>query len=98
MNRKRIRVVVTQQDIDTSQWANSKHCPIAQALRRQGFRFVEVTGEFACVGQTEIASWDYEMSAKASAFVDLFDRLGRKHVQPAVFVLRPFESTVNHWK
>jgi hypothetical protein len=84
---KRIRVTVTQKDIDKGQRLTADTCPLARALHRRGF-----SGATVCWGRWFLAWEDTDtlsrgglLSVAAVRFVTAFDR--QAPVKPATFLL-----------
>ena len=91
---KRMRITVTEEDIERAKWqiASSEYfrvttCPIAQALRRRGFSKVKVYGRQAEVvepNDPRLKCWN--LSEGAVNFIELFDDF-QDRVGPATFYL-----------
>lgn len=94
MTPRRIRVTVTQDDIDHGMALKANSCPIALALHRQGYdeACVHAWGwcpkehsDHAIRGQHDGFAGRYHISERAHAFVRAYD-IGLK-VVPSIFYL-----------
>ena len=83
-----LHVAVTQDDIVEGRIGESRSCPIACALRRQGVLDPQV-GLYAVLS----LDWGATLPYEASAFVDRFDH--EQPVEPIEFNLQctPFEDS-----
>lgn len=71
--KKKIYVVVTQEDIEVGSPAASRDCPIAQAVGREVDEgLVTVGRDVSVLGPGEILN--YELPARAQKFIEDFDR------------------------
>lgn len=80
MNELKVRV--TRDDIRKGKPNSSTSCPIARALRRQGFDRIKVDTCEITVGRKKEK---FIMSYAAQAFIDDFDMWGK--AKPSVFTL-----------
>ena len=79
MKTTKVRVVVTQKDIDKGAPNTCESCPIARALVNQGFRF------YVRMGWLQDPESGYQvatLSKRATEFISRFDQLGRMAVMP----------------
>lgn len=88
----RIRITVTQEDIDTGTWRDPTRCPVAQAVRRRiPYASVSYLKLFVPTARSMTDTkyrgeyYAVDMPAKAARFTTLFD-LGHP-VEPFTFLL-----------
>jgi hypothetical protein len=86
VSERRIRVVVTAEDIERGTPVNGNLCPIALALNRLGYDCAEVQDEYADLEENEEGEVNRAyLPAVASQFVAKFD--AEEDVQPIAFDL-----------
>jgi hypothetical protein len=91
---KRLKVTVTQEDIDEGERGECSRCPIALAIKRVfSNTFVSVNGADARVEEVDGRRRWYSLSKSAREFIASFDSDGKIAVKPATFVLTPSDYT-----
>ncbi len=83
----KLRINVTQDDIDNGERSNPNCCPIAHAVTRMGFSSVRV--EEAVIGFTDAYKEIYKgvpLTRAAKRFIKRFDRF--KKVHPSTFIIQ----------
>ena len=84
---KKIRVSVSQEDIDKGTRLSSLFCPITRALRDDlcEDRYIEVGAQTALIGTALIGFVRYNLSTRAKRFISKFDK--DLPVEPSTFIL-----------
>ena len=89
----RIRVTVTQEDIDNGKQNNTMACPVALALRRvKGFERAAVASRIWAPAQPCGRSYcyvyrHYPVPIRVTSFITAFDHYGAAAVKPSTFYL-----------
>lgn len=84
MKTTKVRVVVTQRDINLGTRGNCERCPIARALRRQGFLLAVWR---SWLDDVETGHRVTNLPLKACRAIHMFDNYGRSSVQPFQFTV-----------
>lgn len=82
-----MEIEVTQQDINKGIKGDICNCPIALALKRNGFKNVEVNGSDADFNVMPDIFVSLPLPKKAQTFVTKFDEEGKEAVKPFGFNL-----------
>lgn len=85
MKTAKVRVVVTQRDINNGTRCSGKFCPIGLAVRRQGFEFQ--AGPYYLCGRFGDRILDIPLPSQARQFISDFDVDGRHAVKPFQFTV-----------
>jgi len=91
MSAKRMKVTVTQKDINAGSRGSCERCPIARAVKKL-FPVQKVTvSDNIEVYSANIGgpSKVFELSRSADRFIQRFDNKGRKAVKPFSFYANP---------